>query len=167
MPNILTGCRVVCGLLLLFFPAYSTAFYVLCAIGGGSDILDGAIARKFKLATPMGAKLDTIADWVFLCAVLIKVVKAMGILGWLMVWAGIIALIKLINLASGWILYRRFVPEHTKMNKATGVLVFATLFCAGILPWQGASILAALTCALATFAAIQEGHYIRTGKEIN
>ena len=48
------------------------------------------------------------------------------------------------------------------MNKVTGILLFILPLT---LPVVELKYSAPLVCALATFAAIQEGHYIRTGKE--
>lgn len=53
--------------------------------------------------------------------------------------------------------------EHTIMNKVTGFMLF-------ILPLTFVFIelkySAVVVCTIATFAAIQEGHLIRTGREI-
>ena len=46
MANALTFCRIICGLLLLGFPVFSPEFYGFYLLGGITDILDGAIARK-------------------------------------------------------------------------------------------------------------------------
>lgn len=167
MANLITCLRIICGPALFFFPAFSKEFYILCLIGGLSDVFDGMIARKLNKVTAKGAKLDTLADTVFVLSMLIKVISAIDIPTWLIVWVAVIALIKVVNLISGLIMYKKFVAEHTKMNKATGVILFITLFCAGFLPWQISSVLVILTCAVATFAAVQEGHYIRTGREIS
>ena len=44
--NILTGCRILGSVLLLFFPAFSLAFYITYLLCGFSDMIDGTIARK-------------------------------------------------------------------------------------------------------------------------
>ena len=63
---------------------------------------------------------------------------------------------------SGYILQKRFVVLHTAMNKVTGVLLFILPLTLRILDLK---ISGGFVCAIATFAAIQEGHYIRTGRE--
>ena len=45
MANILTSIRILCGVLLLRFPAFSGAFCALYLLGGLTDALDGAGAR--------------------------------------------------------------------------------------------------------------------------
>ena len=166
MANIITGFRIVCALALGFCPTFSIWFYVFYLLGGISDVLDGIAARHFGKETKCGAQLDTIADIVFVIIVLIKVVCAVYIPTWLIIWTICIAVIKCINIISGFVIHKRFVSEHTVMNKICGVFLFAIPLCVGIFPWQSVAVLMILTCAAATFAAVQEGHYIRTGKEI-
>jgi len=48
------------------------------------------------------------------------------------------------------------------MNKATGALLFLMPLT---IPTVGLKCSAVVVCAAATFAAIQEGHFIRTERE--
>ena len=162
----ITGIRILCALSLIFCPTFSGWFYALYIVGGVSDVLDGAVARHLAAETPFGAQLDTAADMAFTIVVIIKVVRAMALPVWLLLWTGGIAAIKCVNLISGWILYKRFVSEHTVMNKICGLLLFALPLCAGLLPRAPVVWLTGLSCVAATLAAVQEGHYIRTGKDI-
>lgn len=166
MANIITGIRIVCALALILCPTFSKWFYILYIVGGISDVLDGMAARHLRKETKSGAQLDTIADIIFTGIVLIKLVRAVHIPVWLIIWTVCIAVIKCINIIRGFVICKRFVSEHTAMNKICGVLLFAVPLCIGKLPWQPAAVLIILTCAAATFAAFQEGHYIRTGIEI-
>lgn len=64
------------------------------------------------------------------------------------------------NVISGLAMKKGFVAKHTPANKATGILLF-------ILPivvlWKDIKVpYIVLVCLMATFAAIQEGHLIRT-----
>ena len=162
----ITGIRIVCALALIFCPTFSAWFYALYLLGGVSDVLDGIAARHFGKETELGARLDTAADLVFTVIVIIKVVRAIRIPMWLLVWTACIAVIKIANILCGFVLYKRFVSEHTVMNKICGALLFAIPLCVGWLPWQPVALLLILTCVTATAAAVQEGYYIRTGKEI-
>lgn len=82
---------------------------------------------------------------------------------WLWVCIGIIAAIKSINLVSGFIVQKKFVVEHTVMNKITGLLLFIFPLTLSIIDLKYSAI---VLCAVATFAAIQEGYFIRMGKEV-
>ena len=68
-------------------------------------------------------------------------------------------LIKIINIISGFIVQQRFVAVHTFLNKVTGAMLFVLPFSVSFvdLRYSGSVI-----CAVATFAAIQEGHLIRS-----
>ena len=166
MANIITGIRIVCAAALGFCPTFSAWFYALYILGGISDVLDGIAARRLGKQTRLGARLDTAADTIFTAVVIIKVVRAVSFPVWLVVWIVCIAVIKCGNIICGFVIYRRFVSEHTVMNKICGILLFALPLCIGGAPWQLSAILTVLICVSATFAAVQEGHYIRTGKEI-
>lgn len=167
MANVITCIRIVCAPTLIFCPTFSTLFCALYIIGGVSDVLDGIIARRLGKETKLGAKLDTIADIAFTAVVIIKVLRAVYIPVWLIIWIACIAVIKCINIVGGFVIYKRFLSEHTVMNKICGVLLFAIPLCIGRFPWQPVAVLIILTCSIATFAAVQEGYYIRTGKEVD
>ena len=160
MANIITGFRVTASLALLFFPVFSVPFYILYLTAGISDMIDGVVARRTNTATEFGARLDTAADFVFVIVCLIKLVPVIDIPTWLYVWAGVIALIKGINIISGFVMQKRFVAVHTVMNKLTGALLFILPLT---IPLVEPRYTATVVCAIATFAAIQEGHLIRTG----
>ena len=158
--NLITGVRILCSAALPFFPALSTPFYLLYAAAGISDMVDGPVARKTGKESAFGAKFDSAADLVFFAVCLVKLIPVMDIPLWIYIWAGVIALVRSVNLISGLVMRKKAVVLHTEMNKATGTLLFIIPF---ILPFINAVYLA-VTCAVATFAAVQEGHFIRTGK---
>ena len=66
--NIITGSRIIFSLPLLFIPLSSACFYVFYLFCGFTDMIDGTIARKTGAVSKLGAKLDTIADFVFFTA---------------------------------------------------------------------------------------------------
>ncbi len=166
MANVITGVRIVCALSLIFCPMFSAWFYGLYILGGVSNVLDGMAARRLGTETKFGAQLDTVADILFSAVVILKVMRAVSVPTWLILCIVCIAAVKCCNVICSFVLYKRLVSEHTVMNKTCGALLFALPICIGLFPRQLSVILSILTCAAAAFAAIQEGHYIRTGKEI-
>ena len=164
MANLITSCRILLSLLLLFFPALSPSFYGLYLAAGLSDMLDGFVARRTNSASPLGAKLDSMADVVFLAVCLIKLLPVLTLPVWLWVWVGLIALLRLVNILSGFVCRKKLVLLHTRANKLTGALLFLLPLSLGFLNISYTSV---PLCALASFAAIQEGHFIRTGREIS
>ena len=164
MANLITSCRILLSLLLLFFPTLSPGFYGLYLAAGLSDMLDGFVARRTNSASPLGAKLDSMADIVFLAVCLIKLLPVLALPVWLWVWVGLIALLRLVNILSGFVCRKKLVLLHTRANKLTGALLFLLPLSLGFL---NIAYTAVPLCALASFAAIQEGHFIRTGREIS
>ena len=162
MANAVTFFRMAAGIVLLFCPVFSPAFYVFYIAAGLSDMLDGFAARRTNTVSELGARLDTMADLLFVVMCLIKLLPILRIPAWLAGWIGIIALIKAVNIISGFAAQKKLVAVHSVMNKATGALLF-------LLPLTirtvGLQYSATVVCAAATFAAVQEGHFIRTGRK--
>lgn len=103
MANLVTGCRIACSIWMLFFPAFSDWFYILYLLCGLTDMIDGTIARKTNTASRFGARLDTIADFIFVVAALVKLLPVMHLPKWLWIWIAVIAAIKMMNVMSGLI----------------------------------------------------------------
>ena len=162
MANTITLFRIAASIVLLFCPVFSPAFYAFYIAAGLSDMLDGFVARKTDSVSKLGARLDTIADFLLVVVCLIKLLPVLRIPAWLYIWIGIIALIKVINIISGFVVQKRFVTVHSVMNKATGALLFLLPLTLPAVPLKYTAI---VVCAAATFAAIQEGYFIRIEKE--
>lgn len=156
MANLITGVRILCGLVLLFFPAFSKWFYVLYVTGGLSDALDGWTARKFGEVSDFGSRLDTVADILFFGAVLIKVFTSFTFPSWIVIWAICIAVLRVVSIMVGFFSGHKLVSEHTIMNKISGLLLFLVPLCIGNFPWQPVAILVIITCIVATIASVQE-----------
>ena len=160
MANIITSCRILCSILLLFVPAFSPMFYILYLVAGFTDMIDGTIARKTGTANEFGSRLDTLADIVFVVVCMIKLFPVLIIPTWLCIWIGVIAIIKVFNIILGYIVQKKFVAKHTIMNKVTGAVLFVFPLTLSIvdLKYSGSFI-----CIIAILAAVQEGYLIRTG----
>ena len=63
--NLVTYLNVAAGLMAIFFIVQGDFFtaIILAWIGGACDILDGKLARKYKLSTEFGIQLDSFADF--------------------------------------------------------------------------------------------------------
>lgn len=159
LPNLITALRFLGALGLLFFDVYGAAFWVFYFACGLNDMADGFLARKLHCESKTGALLDSLADLAFVACCCIKLIPVLAFPKWLWIWGAGIVLIKLINQISALVMYRKCVFLHTIANKATGLMLFVgvplTLFLESIVPMV-------IIAVVATFAAVQEGHLIRT-----
>jgi len=149
IPNIITSLRVIGTACLLWLKPFSTPFYVVYTLSGLSDALDGWIARKFRLISDLGAKLDSAADLMFYTVMILRIFPVLwdtlpkGI--WFCV--GTVVLLRLICYGYAAVKFRRFASLHTILNKITGAMVFvlpyiiqtpiAFPFCLGIFVVSG------------------------------
>ena len=157
--NAITYCRIIISMLMFLFSVFSPEFYVCYLLAGISDMIDGTIARKLGTSSKFGEKLDTVADFVFAAAALFKLLPVMKISMVIWIWTGLIAVIKLINIISGFVVQKRFVTVHSLANKITGAVLFALPLTLSLIDVSYSAI---FVCLAATFAAIQEGHIIRS-----
>lgn len=163
--NAVTASRILFAVLILFSSAFSAQFYIFYLLGTFTDMIDGTIARRMNTESLFGSQMDSIADCAFVAAAGITVLSAVYVPGWLWVWIGIIAFIKTVNLIMSLMKYHRLVPMHTVLNKVTGGMLFLLPLGIGRGAWQASAIAVIVTGVVTTAAAVQEGHYIRTGRE--
>ena len=159
IPNIISALRILGAILLLLFYPASVAFWVIYGLCGISDMLDGYLARKLHAESKTGAEFDSVADICFVACCAIRLIPVVQIPTWLWIWAGVIAAIKIVNQVSALIVCKRVCFPHTEANKLTGLLL---LLSVPTVFWSIIPI--AFVAGAATFAAVQEGHFIRTRK---
>ena len=155
--NMITGCRILGSILLLFFPAFSIPFYLIYVICGLTDMIDGTIARKTNSAGESGARFDTAADLVFAAVSLSKMLPKLNIPQWLWIWVAVIAVIKIGNMIWAYVSKKQFLYLHTVMNKFTGAILFLLPLTS---PLVGSKYSSIAVCSIASFAAIREMVYI-------
>ena len=161
--NIITGSRVAFSLPLLFIPLSSAWFYILYLLCGLTDMIDGAIARKTGAVSKFGARLDTIADFVFMFVCWVKIFPLMHIPIWLWVWIIIVALIKIFNITLVFIYKKKLLSIHSVLNKITG---FALFLLPLSLTFVETSYSVATICVLATIAATQEVCFVAKDQDV-
>lgn len=161
--NIITSLRILCSILLLFFPLFSWGFYIVYFLCGFSDMIDGSVARKTNSNSGFGAKFDTIADFIFMTVALFKLLPTIHVPQWLWIWVIAIAVIKISNIVWGFIQRGKLISIHTILNKVTGLVLFLLPLMMQFIELKYSYT---IICSIATLSAIQEGYYIRIGCEI-
>ena len=126
LPNAISIARILGTAWLLFMKPLSTLFMVIYTLTGLSDVLDGAIARKYGTTSDLGAKLDSIADLLFYTLILIRIFPVMWKVLPKTIWVavGAILVMRFISYGIAAAKYHRFASLHTYMNKVTGFMVF-------------------------------------------
>ena len=71
--NYISISRIIMSIALLITKTFSIPFYILYVFCGISDMIDGFFARKYKVASEKGAKIDSIADILFILVATIKI----------------------------------------------------------------------------------------------
>jgi CDP-diacylglycerol--glycerol-3-phosphate 3-phosphatidyltransferase len=124
------------ALLVLIFTRQTDVFKWLLALSFFTDAIDGYLARKYKVVSVMGAKLDSIADDVTVVAALVGlfVLKPAFMKQELL---SIILLFVLfaIQITSALIRYRKPTSFHTYLAKLAAVCQAAFLILAFFLPY--------------------------------
>ena len=151
--------RIVLCLPLLMVDAMTVHFWTLYVTAGLTDMLDGFLARRWGVESKFGARLDSLADFVFVLVVGYKLFPWLKLPAMLWTMIGLIALVKIINAISSFVVNHRIIFLHTKANKLTGFMLFIGMMAIGqsyfaLVAW-------AIAC-IALFAAIQEGHFLRS-----
>ena len=160
--NIITTSRILSSICLLLCPVFSISFYIIYLYCGITDMADGAISRRTKSESELGAILDTVADSVFVAVCFVKILPTMQFPVWLWIWIVIIAIIKIGNFVGVLICNKKFTFLHTILNKATGFILFLFPLTLDFIEPIYSS---AAVCLIATWSAIDEMWHIRIGKE--
>ena len=116
---------------------------------------------KTNAESAFGARLDTVADFVFVTVSLIKFLSAMDIPKWLWVWMAFIAVIRVGNMMFGLISSRKWIGLHTILNKLTGFLLFLLPLSLYFIELKYSAV---VVCVAATVSAVQEGWLMKKGE---
>ena len=159
IPNLLSALRIALCLPLVLVDAMTVPFWTLYLIAGLTDMLDGFLARRWGVESKFGARLDSLADFVYVLTVGYKLFPWLKLPASLWMMIGFIALVKMVNAICSYVVKHRIEYLHTKANKLTGFLLFIGMMTIG----QSYFVPVAWVIAcIALFAAIQEGHFIRS-----
>ena len=161
--NIITSFRILGSILLLFFPVFSEAFYSIYLLCGFSDMIDGAVARRTNSSSRFGAKFDSVADFVFVVVVCCRLLPVIHLPQWLWIWITVIAVVKTSNIIWGELRMHSLISIHSALNKVTGFVLFLLPLTIQFVELKHSF---AAVCLIATIAAIQEGYFVRSGREI-
>ncbi len=153
LPNLITVLRLLCALTLFFTIPFTGLFWLFYLLGGFSDIIDGWLARKLKATSRIGALLDSLADLLFLLVLAYLLVPYFTWPTWLLLWLGVIVVLRIGAVLLALVKYRRPAFLHTYANKLTGLALFAFPLLIFLLGFTATAI---ILCLLASYAALEE-----------
>lgn len=151
--NAVTVLRIAGSLALLAVVPLSAPYFAVYAVCAMSDVLDGWIARRAKVASAFGASLDSAADAIFAFALIASLLSVVRLSTALWLWMAAIVLIKISSLVIGYARFCSYAALHTYANKFAGLAVFALPV---LIAFFDPVVAAAFSCAAATFAALEE-----------
>ena len=158
LPNLLSASRAATAVAMLFFPVFSATFWVLYCWGGLSDMVDGPIARRMGAESELGARVDSLADILFLACSCVLLLPSLVLSVWLWLWVAVIAVVKLSAIViATWRRHRLTVP-HSKTNRLTGLLLFCLPFA---MARMDVLVPAVVVCAVATASLLEDIMLVR------
>jgi cardiolipin synthase len=124
LPNVITLGRLLSvpvAIWVILDGAFDVAFWIFVA-AGVSDAVDGFIAKRFDMKTPIGALLDPLADK----ALLVSIYVTLGLAGQLPTWLVILVVFRDVMIIGGFLLIQllagRIRWEPLFISKANTVL---------------------------------------------
>lgn len=152
-PNLLSLLRIILCVPLVMVDAMTLPFWILYLIAGTTDMLDGFLARRWGVESKFGARLDSMADFVFVLVVGCKLFPCLKLPVTLWMMIALVALVKTVTAISSYMVKHRIEFLHTKANKLTGFLLFIGMITIGqpyFVP------IAWMISVIALFAALHE-----------
>lgn len=157
LPNILSISRIIVSCLLFFIGGYPILFSILYLYCGISDVADGYIARRWKVESAIGAKLDSFGDLIFYVLITVTFVihteltKETWIL-WLIVFIFIFKILSIIVIK---VRFHQWGMMHTIANKTAGLCVYFLLPAYILIP-SLPIVIGALVVTIALLASFEE-----------
>jgi len=149
--------------LLFQYPVLFITGYFLCGI---SDVADGYLARRYKLETRLGERLDSLGDAAFSGAVLYLLIVYTDIIKthWAIIGIALVTILRVINFIITRAKFKTWAAMHTWGNKATGILLY--LYAPIVLIFNTILLIPGLVlCFIAATSSIEEMAILLTSKQ--
>jgi len=126
IPNTLTFSRLIGSIVLIFLKPMSASFLIVYSLAGLTDAFDGYLARKMKLESEFGSKLDSVSDLSFYTIMMIKILPILFVRLNVVIWNWVFGVVffRILTYICNAIKHKGFLSSHTFLNKATGLGVF-------------------------------------------
>lgn len=166
IPNLITLARILTVPVLVWaiIAGEMQLAFLLFLAAGISDAVDGFLAKRFGMATELGAYLDPLADKVLIVSIYV----ALGITGGLPAWLVILVVSRDIMIVGGvllsWLVDRPVAIKPLLVSKLNTVaqIVFATLKLASLaMAFDAEPLLTAAMALVVILTLLSIGFYLR------
>ncbi len=152
LPNLITSIRILGSpaLIILAVADQPIGLAALAVVLVFTEWLDGFLARRLRVTSAIGARLDTIADAIFYSALLASVVILRpDLVGREKIWILAAVASYLCSWLASWVKFRCLPSYHTWAAKGVWIVVGAGIVCllCDISPWP---FRLAMICVVAT-----------------
>jgi cardiolipin synthase len=163
LPNLITVARLILvpvTIALIMSESWVAAFVVF-AVAGISDAVDGFLAKRFKLQSELGAYLDPLADK----TLLVSIYVTLAVLGVLPRTLAVLVVSRDLMIIGAviisWVLHRPVEIRPLPISKANtvvqiilaGAILGAKAFGISITPWLDVMVLLVATLTIASMTA--------------
>ncbi|MCB1737322.1 MAG: CDP-alcohol phosphatidyltransferase family protein [Gammaproteobacteria bacterium] len=165
IPNLITGLRILMVApvaWLLIEQRYGEAL-LLFSIAGGSDALDGFLAKHFNWTSWLGGWLDPLADKLLLVTVFV----ILGLQSLIPLWLVVVAVLRDLIIFSGALIYRQLYrnidPEPrllSKLNTLVQILLAVMVLIHAWLGWFSDSMILIAVWVVTTTVIISGIDYV-------
>ena len=153
IPNALSASRIVGAFLLLFTGGLGLPFFIIFTVSSLTDIADGRIARKYGLCSATGEKLDSLADFALVMAMLAVLIPSTPWDPWMIEYIAAVAAVRTVSAAIGYWRYGEVALIHTLLNKTGGILIHLSPF---MMLFMDLGAIVFIVCTVSMAAALEE-----------
>ncbi len=157
LANFVTALRIPFAVMMVPFSVFSRGYLIFLTLAGITDVVDGTIARKLKIKSTFGSRLDSISDLIFYVIAYAKLMPFLLAHLNLRIWIylGFVASMRLFCYILAFIKYRCYLSHHTYLNKASSVGLFFAIYAMPLIPDYTGTIVG-LIITVSLLAAIEE-----------
>ena len=162
IPNALSILRIPVSLAMpLFGYFHMPTFFVCFVVAGLSDVFDGIIARKLKVQSAFGEKIDSIGDGVFITCLIFTAIVSIQLRITLVHWiiAGVLMVGRAFNMIFTWKKFRRVGFIHTRSTRWSAIPMYI-LVPISVFMGQVPAIPLAVSLILTTIAQFEETYIL-------
>ncbi len=166
LPNLITIARILLVPIMVWAIASQEmriAFFLFLA-AGLSDAVDGFLAKRFNMASELGAYLDPLADKVLIVAIYVSLGITEAIPRWLVILVVSRDLLIVGGIMLAWVLGNplQIKPLRvSKLNTVAQILLAGFVLAALGFNWDADMVRMALTAAVAALTLLSVGFYLR------